>query len=192
MWKKRFSTLIYGLLYPAFLGNMVYDLILSKRSLSEDKFTFPDFFTCLTVALFSAVDYMHLNADMNDNVPVKRRSVPYILVDSVMPFVQFGAFVSIKEEYYRIGGLLITIIPGLLLFYKWRNKPSRSFFKWYFGTSAIVGILLIYFNSPQINLYFFFFVIASFMTYTIYVTIIYPKMPLEFDKNFIDKETIDY
>ncbi|WP_338867968.1 hypothetical protein WBJ53_16260 [Spirosoma sp. SC4-14] len=191
-WKKRLSSVIYGLLYPAFLGNMVYDLILSKRSLSTDDFIFPDFYTCLIIAIFSVVDYMHLNGDMNDNVPVDRRSVAYILVDAIMPFVFFCAFVSIKEERYNVGVSSIAIIPLLLLLYKWRNKPSRKFFVFYSFGSLTIGAILILVETSLAKQGLLLFVGVSMLIYFIYIACIYPKKPLEFDKHFIKEEEKDY
>jgi hypothetical protein len=184
LWKNRLSAVIYGLIYPAFLGNMIYDLLLGIRTTTKHPFTFPDICICGVIVLFSTVDYLHLTGDMNKIVPAEKRSLIYMLADALMPFFLFGGFVCFKEEHYLTGTLLIGGIPGLLLLYKFKNKPSRNFFYWYAGVSILLGVMLTFTSFTYNRELILAIATFSLITYVIYIVWIYPGEPRTFDLEY--------
>src|SRR5436189_2319062 len=95
LWKHRIDSIIYSLIYPAFLGNMVYDIL--NIYFGKDKslvFSITQsIMISLLIILFVIIDYMHLNGDVNTiyNKAVYK-SRYYFLCDFITPFLLFAAF----------------------------------------------------------------------------------------------------
>src|SRR5436305_768929 len=94
-WKIRLDKITYGLIYPAFFGNMVYDVI--NIFLKKDQklhFSFNDSISiCVLIILFVIVDYMHLNADVNSIFEKPEyKSRWYFFCDILTPTFLFISF----------------------------------------------------------------------------------------------------
>ncbi len=204
--KKRLEALTYGLLYPAFLGNMIYDIILILYGLIKPQIqqnnnvnlTWFSFSSLLFITGFYVVDYLHLYVDMNRIVPLRRKSKAYIYCDIATPLLFFLAFVFVKLGIYLPAIWCIALIPCIIMYYKSTNKKNKkniSFFKGYWIVSIIVGILYSCFfgkdflhGEKKFDVRYLFFIVASFSTYTYYVFFFYRKRAMRSDIRFIHEK----
>ena len=117
-WKTIGNKLIYGLLYPAYFGNMVYDLfqmaIQLKNGNSPRIFswawvhfwgeaftvTWMHFWTGAFIVLFYIIDYMHLHSYIHEVVPEDNRNGLYLFCDLITTHLIFFAF-----AYAKYGGV---------------------------------------------------------------------------------------
>src|SRR5688572_29874258 len=120
--KKHWGSLIYNLIYPGFVGSMIYELVES----SKDVNTIVQYFTVITsikliFTVFYCVDYMHLYVDMNDTVQDEKRDWIYLLCDVAASLLFFFSFVLVKLEKDNDSTLLLAIVPICFLFYIRKN-----------------------------------------------------------------------
>jgi hypothetical protein len=168
IWKTRFDKLTYNLIYPAFIGNMIYDLLLRKLSWSSGELVYPNLFTCIVIVIFLIIDFMHLHGDMNEIVSSpQNKSWRYILIDIITSTFVFLSFVFFKEGHLEVGLLFFTLIPFGILWYKWKNRNAKKYFK-YYSLIGFVFSLLIYFTRG-INLKYQ----ESILIYTLISTLTY-------------------
>jgi hypothetical protein len=166
--------LTYGLIYPAFFGNMVYDFILMAGPFAkmtqlailekggwvwicEDtwKLHMIDMATGIFIILFFMVDFIHLNGTMNKIVPERRRSRGYLACDLAVTLFFFMSFVANKHDHHLWSALFLCFIPLLISKYKLENPGSslsRKFF-WSFSIPYyVIGalcVILFYFNGGK-------------------------------------------
>lgn len=199
IWKERIDKLTYGLVYPAFFGNMVYNLILFKKDFVDKGHLIIDFSSAIAVVLFFIVDYIHLHADMNEIVkPLYRKSHKYLFCDIGTSLISFISFIGIIEANWWLPFLGIGIIPFVISIYKKKNKPSNKFFNWYKGISILILLAIIIDGltsnllTEQLHFILLGFICVSLIFYVWYVFIYYPGKPREFDINFIKKNKEEY
>jgi len=172
---RKADKLTYGLIYPAFFGNMVYDLILAKADVPTFKGI--AFYIGLILVLYYIVDFIHLYGDLDESVGghVENRSWAYILGDLFTSCLFFLSFVLLKYERTGLSFLCLEIVPVLLAIYKDQhalNKYDRSLTRTFALVAVLLGLVFILFIS-EINrsLYFFCVLIAQFLAYAWYVLI---------------------
>lgn len=176
-WKNRFDKLTYSLIYPAFIGNMIYDLLLRKLSWLDGTLTSYNLWTCITIVFFLLIDFMHLHGDMDKIVPdPKKKTWRYILIDIATSILIFLSFVFIKEGKIELGLLSFTIIPLGILWYKWKNIMARKYFLYYFLTSLFFStIIALTCNSQSYPLCVFLYSLGSTIVYLYFITFYYIK-----------------
>lgn len=183
--KKKVDVLIYNLIYPAFLGNMVYDIILFLEG--EGKATLTDTLIRSSILIFTIIDFMHLYGDMNDIVKTpEKKSVIYLFCDFITSICIFISF-ALVVKHHRLSLFLLSIIPLIVLFYKYKNPYSKKFFKPYAIISFILGLSAFFINENFLGCYQ---LIISFLTtliYGIFVFYYYDKNCLEFDIKYISE-----
>lgn len=142
--KETWNKIIYGLIYPGFLGSMLYELIPSDKSnFTGSFFSTPDNFIRYLILFFYFLDYAHLYGDM-DGVIVdpNRKSVWYFLCDIISCIGYLFSFIALKAPpNYFITIIVFGIVPWLFLMYKWRNKADR---KYYFPYGLVTIAIAIY------------------------------------------------
>ena len=196
IWKKRIDKLTYGLIYPAFFGNMIYDLMLFKKNYKNQNELYVDLASTILITLFYAVDYIHLHADMNKIVSDSSKKSPeYLLCDVATSLLFFTAFVCIKEALYPFCLPCLVLIPFFIWLYKRKNilnqKNNQLFVKFLvFGIaiSVVYFGLSIFFKSEikEYNSYILLGIVAIFfVSYVYYVFSLYPKEPKELDIKFM-------
>ena len=183
--KTHWSEFIYGLLYPGFIGSMIYELIPQTNAVS-----FFRYFTWATIikiliTIFYCVDYLHLYGDMNSRYEEEERSVIYFLSDVFSSLFFFLAFVMVKLGNYTSAVFFIASVPAFFLAYKWKNTSDRKFHLPYMLSSFSIFILYVIhekmhlhwllFSNPE---YFLFtFILASLCVYTFYVFVYFEHTP---------------
>ena len=195
VWKVRVDKITYGLIYPAFIGNMVYDLLLRKLAWSDSALVYPNLWTCIAIVIFLIIDYMHLHGDMNEIVKTpERKTWRYILCDITTSMLIFFSFVFIKEDNLEIGVILFTIIPFMILLYKWKNKNSRIYFVVYslVGTVAACLLQLKFRASSGYSFYIFLYAIGSAFFYMVYISFFYVLKCKDFDIQYMTKRNAKY
>jgi hypothetical protein len=175
---KKIDQFTYGLLYPAFFGNMVYDLITAK---TEHLFLKQlDFFTGLVILLFYALDYMHLYVDVDESVEnkVENKTWRYIGCDITTSLLIFFAFVSLKEKDYSTVLILVGIIPAFIVWYKYEmpiEQPHKNVLIWFAIFSAVfAGISLFTAVDVKITMVFL-LTLGQLVFYFCYVFFYYPN-----------------
>ena len=194
LWKIRIDKTIYGLLYPAFFGNMIYDLILRKLAWSDADLVYPDIFSCLAIAGFAIVDFMHLNGDMNEIIKrPENKSKTYLICDIFTPMLIFLCFVLIKEKTHLPALLLLSIIPWIIFLYKRRrNKKSKEYFRLYAIISNIFFSVALLIPSDAVPIYSLGYTILSLFGYTYFVFSYYPTKCLQDDVDYMAVENNIY
>lgn len=141
--KKSWDRLIYGLIYPGFLGSMLYELIPTSGS----DFTGAHFLTIdngirYAIIFFYSLDYLHLYGDMDDVIKdPEKKPLSYFVVDIVTCIGYVAAFVALKIPRHWPTLLVFGLVPWLFLWYKRRNVHDRRFLIPY---GCVTACLLIY------------------------------------------------
>ena len=92
--KLHWDGFIYGLIYPGFVGSMIYELIPATKA----EATFSNYFTFETltkiiITLFYCTDYLHLYGDIHPRIKPEERSWTYLWCDALSSVFFFLAFV---------------------------------------------------------------------------------------------------
>lgn len=180
------NDLNYGLLYPAFFGNMVYDIInmvgdlKSKKNVIDGNLLKLDIGIGCIIILFYIFDFIHLYACMNKIVPENRRSNRYLICDIVTPFLFFIGFVATKHNHYLIATVLIGTFPFVIFFYKIKNitnANSLNLFKFFAIPYLLTGIVAVIIFTRCIKIDFYNIIIEGIfmLIYSLLGAIIYLK-----------------
>jgi len=182
--KSHWSGFIYGLLYPGFIGSMIYELIpQSQLELSFNNYFNLDTIIKILITLFYSVDYLHLYGDMNETVKEDKRHWIYLLCDVFTSVLFFLCFVAVKLGYYDFSILYMSIIPVIIFLYKKKNKFDNKFYQPYVILNTVVILLVLFnkfnlFHSALLNnekLFLCYLVLISLLIYCYYVFIFYEK-----------------
>lgn len=177
--KYHWDKFIYGLLYPGFVGSMIYELIPQNEDEINHLWATEKLIK-IFITLFYCIDYLHLYGDMDRIVVLEKRSKTYLFCDVFSSIFFFACFVCVKLNQIDHAIIILSIIPVLFLLYKRKNKFDLYFHIPYTVLSFTIGI--IFFIDKYYNLNWFdygkfllYFVISSFTTYSFYVFIYYNK-----------------
>ena len=133
--KKTIDRVIYGLIYPGFLGSMLYELIPSKSSDFTLRFFFAnsDTYIRYLILTFYFLDYVHLYGDMESamNQNPENKDFSYFACDILTCLIYLFAFVALKISNYEITIFGFAVIPWLFLWYKRKNRSDVRFFLCY-------------------------------------------------------------
>lgn len=174
--KKHWDDFIYGLLYPGFVGSMIYELFLQSNDDAKEYWTLATVIKMI-ITLFYSVDYLHLYGDMHKTVDENKRSWIYLICDVFSSLFFFFAFVSVKLGHYEWAIGFIAVIPFLFYSYKKKNIADRQFYLPYVIVSLLVFVLYVlnakldfgwglFSNAESVLLIFS---SVSFLTYCVYV-----------------------
>lgn len=187
--KRSWDKLIYGLIYPGFLGSMLYELIPTDGS----DFTVAHFLTSdnsirYAIILFYSLDYVHLYGDMDGLIRnPERKSLSYFVVDILTCLGYVAAFIALKIPTYSPIFVVFGLVPWLFLFYKRRNVHDQKFFVLYgCGASLFViyravcakysGLLVI-----DVKTLALLFVLVNVIVYWYYVGWFYERRSRRYD-----------
>jgi len=170
--KVHWDGFIYGLIYPGFVGSMIYELI--PANAEEAKIS--NYFTVVTgikiiITLFYATDYLHLYGDIHPRVKVEERSATYLWCDVASSLFFFFAFVSVKLGHYEWALWLMAILPIWFTIYKWKNEFDKPFNIIYLGLSVLSCVFIASNDTTTLIL----FCGASFLIYLGYVFYFFDK-----------------
>lgn len=193
--KYHWDGFIYNLIYPGFVGSMIYELIPATKS----EATFASYFTLSTsiiifITLFYCVDYLHLYGDMHTRYKTEKRSSLYLMCDVASSLFFFFAFVMVKLEHYQFALFFIAFIPLFFTTYKFKNKADKYFHIPYSLLSIATWILCLLSLHKVWEIKFitddaqtlFWFSVVSLSFYCIYVFFYYDR----FSKNYDPKPTL--
>jgi hypothetical protein len=198
LWKHRIDSITYGLIYPAFFGNMVYDIL--NIYFEKDKaFVFTKFESIaisVLIMLFVVIDYMHLNGDVNTIYrKAEYKSRYYFLCDIITPFLLFAAFELIRiRNWVGAGVFVFCLTPTAIWIYKEHNPHSKIFFRIYAIVSFLIGLSFLLWAGMQSVIYIGIAILVISAAYFIYMTKLYPGKPRDYDVSFIkdlENETKD-
>lgn len=194
--KRSWDRLIYGLVYPGFLGSMLYELIPAGRA----DFTVWHFFTRdnfirYGIILFYSLDYVHLYGDMDGIIrDPEKKSFSYFLVDIVTCLAYVAAFVSLKYPSYWPIFVVFGVVPWLFLCYKRRNPHDKVFFGLYAYEALLIVAYRIfcekYSRLPSVHYKTFalLFVWGNVIAYWYYVGWFYERRSRLYDTNVLYPE----
>lgn len=177
---EKLHEFTYGLLYPAFFGNMIYDLVLLFKANKKSEVAFTG---GMVILLFYALDYVHLYVDVNKEVGkgASNKSWWYIICDIITSLLFFFSFVELKSGCLCWASMFIGVIPILTASYKSqlygiRNKRMRVI--GLYGISSLVALFtfqwLLHKTPKELHPnYFLGLVFFEFIFYFIYVSFVY-------------------
>jgi len=197
---EHWDKFVYGLLYPGFVGSMLYELILAdKQQANAANYISVVYFIKVVITLFYCVDYLHLYGDMHEVTKDYKRDKIYIWCDILSSVFFFASFVAVKLEHYTWALIFISLVPVFFTAYKLRNIYDRKYqFKYTAGSLALAFILILcqkhcircsFFDNVTYNLLGF--TIVSLVTYSYYVFCYYDKKSLKEDKEIYGYQSIN-
>jgi hypothetical protein len=144
----RLDKLTYGLLYPAFFGNMIYDLLLAFQTKDNGRPNVApgDFCLLLVIIGFNVVDFLHLYVDVDKSINGKilLKTHAYIYCDMATAIMLFGAFVLVKNDFTAIGTFLFCLVPLVIGRYKrtynWNMKDLARIKR--FELIAVISLIV--------------------------------------------------
>lgn len=143
--KPAWNEFLYGLIYPGFLGSMLYDLLPPENGKAH--FCICILFIKLFITFYYCLDYLHLYNDMK-KIPIGERPKFYMTSDLFTSGILLSAFFCVKFELYPASIVLLTLIPFSTLLYKWPIKRDRKYFLG-FGISLLIYTLVCFITYPN-------------------------------------------
>jgi hypothetical protein len=141
--KRYFDSFIYGLLYPGFVGSMLYEVI------PKDVYQFYHYWTYETIikiaiTLFYSLDYVHLYVDIHEEIDIKDRNGLYLFCDFSSSALFFAAFLAANLVRYDLSVIFISIVPTCFCLYKVNYKIHIPFHLIYaFCSLALLAIYIL-------------------------------------------------
>ena len=141
--KQSWDRLIYGLIYPGFLGSMLYEVIPTSGSdFTRAHFLSLDNLIRYGIIFFYSLDYLHLYGDMDGLIKdPEKKPLGYFIVDILTCVGYVGAFIALKIPRYWPSLLVFGLVPWLFFWYKRRNVHDKRFL-FFYGCGT--GFILIY------------------------------------------------
>jgi hypothetical protein len=191
--KKTWDKVIYGLIYPGFLGSMLYELIpTDKSNFSLAFFTTPDNCIRYLILIFYSLDYMHLYGDMENVIgDANKKDASYFICDILTCFGYLVSFVALKIPNYDFVIFVFGVVPWLLLWYKRKNPADRKYIIPY---ALVASAFPIYKLIQLIGKYgpllkdrnlAILLMIVSVIAYSIYVMYYYERCSAQIDRTVI-------
>ena len=164
--KLHWDGFIYGLIYPGFVGSMIYELIpATKAEATFSNYLTFETLTKIIITLFYCTDYLHLYGDIHPRIKPEERSWTDLWCDALSSVFFFLAFVMVKLQHFQFSMYFVAVIPLFFMTYKWKNIADRYFHLPYLILSVLFAII---FSDGLVNTLFYFLLI-SFIVYLIYV-----------------------
>jgi hypothetical protein len=142
--KRTWDRVIYGLVYPGFLGSMLYELIPTK----DMDFTWSYFFgkpvnyIRYLILIFYFLDYMHLYGDMESAMKEdpNEKDFSYFACDILTCLIYLFSFIALKIPNYEWTICGFGAIPWLFLWYKRKNPADIRFFLVYGCFATLIAV----------------------------------------------------
>ncbi len=119
--KKTWDKVIYGLIYPGFLGSMLYELVPPNPwDFTRQYFWSADHRIRYLIIIFYFLDYMHLYGDLEqamENDP-EVKDFSYFVCDIATSLLYLAAFLTVKAHQYDWITYLFILVPSAFLVYK--------------------------------------------------------------------------
>jgi hypothetical protein len=177
---EKLDKLTYGLIYPAFLGNMIYDIIQGIAENGRLKGT--ELFIAIMIFVLNGLDYMHLYVDMRKIVDDKFDKIKgpvYIFCDIASSCFFFAAFLLLKYQHTFWTMILLGIIPALTAIYKQTysaGEDDKRFATRYgiaFGLLTVIGAC-IFSCDCMIDQFLICFISLEVIVYFVYIFLLFP------------------
>ncbi len=179
--RSHWDEFVYGLLYPGFVGSMIYELI-PQTSTDADPKRYISIFTGIKwlITFLYCLDFLHLFSDMKSLTPKSKRPVVLIWGDILTSLILFGAFVFVKMRILTYPIVLISVIPWVIRWHKKHNVSDRVFFNRFGAMSSTLSLLFFaseYAGLKYIDLgnYLFGLSFLSLVLYCYYVFVYYNR-----------------
>lgn len=135
--KYHINGLIYNLVYPGFIGSMIYDLIIRYYNTdSKGPYWIAETIVKWMIVIFYCLDFIHLYGDIDRRVKLKDRGIVYFICDVGVALLFFIAYAKANTSSYFLSALLICLVPSLILWYKYVLKIDVRAHFWF----AVLGI----------------------------------------------------
>lgn len=140
--KRTWDKLIYGLIYPGFLGSMLYELIpTDKSNFTFAFFTTPDNFIRYLILIFYFLDYVHLYGDMESVIrDPNKKDLVYFTCDVLTCLGYLISFIALKIPNYNFTIFVFGVLPWLFLSYKRKNTADRKYFVPYGVVTTLITL----------------------------------------------------
>lgn len=147
----RWKELTYKLIYPAFFGNMVYDFVMLFMEMlkASSVLNICEVTAVLIVLIFFALDYVHLNIDLEHIIDEDKKDWVYMACDIGVSFFFFLSVVFIKSKLDELALCVLPVVPLLFSVYHFRLNRDTKFYNPYgivavlvFIGSVIISVLL--------------------------------------------------
>ncbi|MBK0379326.1 hypothetical protein [Mucilaginibacter segetis] len=173
------AQLTYGLFYPAFFGNMIYDIVQALIDpTARVSGTHPGFlqgvelWIGLLLIIYFAIDYIHLYVDMKAADMTESKTPLYIICDILSSLLFFLAFVALKYHHANVSAVLVGLVPLVITFYKWEllKNGSELIVIVIFGVISTFSTIPYFIQSEKDYSYYYFCnLLSCVLFYTIYV-----------------------
>jgi hypothetical protein len=204
---RHWDSFVYGLLYPGFVGSMIYELVFAdKENANIANYESPEYIIQVIITFFYCADYLHLYGDMHEVTKDYKRDAVYLWCDVLTSIFFFAAFVAVKLDCFTLSLGVLSAIPVFFTIYKLQNRADRNIQIPYATGSIVIGSVAILcekngimpeiFGNVKHNLLLF--AALSFAFYLFYVLYYYDAHSYEEDKkiygyksnNEVKKESI--
>jgi hypothetical protein len=191
--KRSWDKLIYGLIYPGFLGSMLYELIpAGGADFTLAHFLTRDNFIRYAIIFFYSLDYVHLYGDMDGLIKnPEKKSLSYFVVDILTCLGYVAAFIALKIPRYWPIFVVFGLVPWLFFGYKRRNVHDKWFFEVY-GWCAFLVVayraLCVKYPSlliMDIRTFTLLYVFANVVVYWYYIGWFYEKRSRLYDERVL-------
>lgn len=126
---NRIRKLTYGLIYPAFIGNMIYDLVQfvfgEKPDIQWENIGL-GITTGIFLVVFYLLDYIILHSDLEYKTSVEERDWIYVGCDFITSFLFFLSFVFSKYGSISSAVICLGIVPILFAVYNSRLNNYKG------------------------------------------------------------------
>lgn len=149
--KVTWDRFIYGLIYPGFLGSMIYEII--PKSAQNIPFSCSStisqnvtFVSCFFIIVYFCLDYMHLYGDLDAIIRCPELKTGwYFVCDVLVSILLLVSFIALTWEpaHMVLAIASFGIVPSFFLIYKWRNERDRKFSIWFAISSVLFAAIVI-------------------------------------------------
>jgi hypothetical protein len=126
-YKFHINSLIYNLVYPGFLGSMIYDLLLAVPVNSDTTYWTTEVILKWLITFIYLLDYFHLYGDVERDVKLEDRTFLYFACDVAVSLLFFAGYYFTKNHEYGNALICISLVPLCFFLYKSQLKTDIKF-----------------------------------------------------------------
>ena len=142
--KSDRQMFVYDLIYPAFLGAMLFEIVPLKCSV--------EYFIGLTIVIYYLLDFFHLYFYLRKRFNERQRNtVRYVVFDFFVSLLLFFSFRYVDKNL-NVTICTITFVPLCFLVYASELKYRIKFYRLYFILIVVAAIIWFTYIPENIKL----------------------------------------